>query len=66
MKFGLLFQLQDPPNGDNLPRLYDEIFAEAELAERVGFSAFFVPKHHHLEGKRTTLQHPPSLRKPMA
>lgn len=25
MKFGLLFPLQDPPNGDHIPRLYDEV-----------------------------------------
>lgn len=48
MKFGLLFVLQDPPNGENLPRLYDEVFAQAELAERVGFEAFFVPEHHQM------------------
>ena len=48
MKFGLLFQLQDPPHGDNLPRLYDEVFAQAELAERMGFEAFFVPEHHQM------------------
>jgi alkanesulfonate monooxygenase SsuD/methylene tetrahydromethanopterin reductase-like flavin-dependent oxidoreductase (luciferase family) len=48
MQFGLLFQLQDPPHGDNLPRLYDEVFEEAELAERVGFEAFFVPEHHQM------------------
>jgi hypothetical protein len=34
MKFGLLFLLQDPPNGEHIPRLYDEVFEQAELAER--------------------------------
>ena len=46
MKFGLLFPLQDPPHAENLPRLYDEVFEQAELAEQVGFEAFFVPEHH--------------------
>jgi len=48
MKFGLLFLLQDPPRGENLPRLYDEVFEQAELAEHLGFDAFFVPEHHQL------------------
>jgi alkanesulfonate monooxygenase SsuD/methylene tetrahydromethanopterin reductase-like flavin-dependent oxidoreductase (luciferase family) len=48
MKFGLLFLLQDPPHGDNLPRLYDEVFEQAELAEHLGFAAFFVPEHHQM------------------
>ena len=48
MKFGLFFLLQDPPNGENLPRLYDEVFEQAELAEKLGFDAFFVPEHHQM------------------
>ncbi|MGE0822239.1 MAG: LLM class flavin-dependent oxidoreductase [Candidatus Binatia bacterium] len=48
MKFGLHFLLQDPPNGENLPRIYDEVFEQAELAERLGFDAFFVPEHHQM------------------
>ena len=48
MKFGLLFHAQDPPNGANISRLYDEIFEQAELAERLGFDAFFVPEHHQM------------------
>ncbi len=48
MKFALLFLLQDPPNGDHVPRLYDEVFEQAELAEQVGFEAFFVPEHHQM------------------
>ena len=48
MKFGLLFLLQDPPNGEHIPRLYDEVFEQAELAERLGFDAFFVPEHHQM------------------
>lgn len=48
MKFGLLFPLQDPPNGDHIPQLYDEVFAQAELAEQLGFDAFFLPEHHQM------------------
>jgi alkanesulfonate monooxygenase SsuD/methylene tetrahydromethanopterin reductase-like flavin-dependent oxidoreductase (luciferase family) len=48
MKFGLHFLLQDPPHGENLPRLNDGVFEQAELAERLGFDAFFVPEHHQM------------------
>lgn len=48
MKFGLLFLLQDPPNAAHIPRLYDEVFAQAALAEEVGFDAFFLPEHHQM------------------
>src|SRR5262245_35015227 len=48
MKFGILLPLQDPPNGDNLPRLYDEVFEQAEFAEQLGFDAFFIPEHHQM------------------
>src|SRR5260221_2051872 len=48
MKFGLLFHLQDPPNGDHIARLYDEVFAQAQFAEQMGFEAFFVPEHHQM------------------
>jgi hypothetical protein len=43
MKFGLLFHLQDPPNGDHIARLYDEVFAQAQFAEQLGFEAFSYP-----------------------
>jgi probable F420-dependent oxidoreductase len=46
VKFGMLVNTQDPPDGRNLPRLYDEILREAELAEQVGFDSVFVPEHH--------------------
>jgi alkanesulfonate monooxygenase SsuD/methylene tetrahydromethanopterin reductase-like flavin-dependent oxidoreductase (luciferase family) len=48
MKFGLLFTLQDPPHGENIPQLYDEVFEQAEFAEQMGFAAFFVPEHHQM------------------
>ncbi|RMG51076.1 MAG: LLM class flavin-dependent oxidoreductase [Acidobacteria bacterium] len=46
MKFGLLVNTQDPPDGARIPQLYDEIFEEAKLAEAVGFDGLFVPEHH--------------------
>lgn len=46
MKFGILINTQDPPDGRNIQSLYQEIFQEAELAEDVGFDSVFVPEHH--------------------
>lgn len=46
MKFGMLVNTQDPPDAKNMPRLYQEILREAELAESVGFDSVFVPEHH--------------------
>jgi probable F420-dependent oxidoreductase len=46
MKFGMLVNTQDPPDGARIAALYDEILEEAELAEAVGFDAVFVPEHH--------------------
>ncbi len=48
MKFGLLLLLQDPPNGERIAALYDEVFEAAEAAERVGFDGLFVPEHHQM------------------
>ena len=48
MKFGLIFTLQDPPHGEHLPRLYDEVFAQAALAEEAGFELFLLPEHHQM------------------
>ncbi len=48
MKFGLIFTLQDPPHGEHLSRLYDEVFAQAALAEEAGFELFLVPEHHQM------------------
>jgi probable F420-dependent oxidoreductase len=42
----MLVNTQDPPDGRNIPRLYPEIFQEAELAEELGFDSLFVPEHH--------------------
>lgn len=46
MKFGMLVNTQDPPDGRNIAGLYEEVLREAELAEAVGFDAVFVPEHH--------------------
>ena len=48
MKFGLIFTLQDPPHGEHLSRLYDEVFTQAALAEEAGFELFLVPEHHQM------------------
>jgi alkanesulfonate monooxygenase SsuD/methylene tetrahydromethanopterin reductase-like flavin-dependent oxidoreductase (luciferase family) len=41
-----LFNTQAPPDGAGIPRLYQEIFREAEVAEEVGFDSVFLPEHH--------------------
>jgi probable F420-dependent oxidoreductase len=46
VKFGMLVNTQDPPDGKNIPQLYKEILREAELAEEFGFDSVFVPEHH--------------------
>lgn len=46
MKFGMLVNTQCPPDGSGMPRLYDEVLAEAELADEVGFNLLTVPEHH--------------------
>jgi probable F420-dependent oxidoreductase len=46
VKFGMLVNTQDPPDGRHIPRLYQEILEEAELAESLGFDSVFVPEHH--------------------
>lgn len=40
---------QDPPNGDNIGRVIQEIFEQAELCEQVGFDGFFFTEHHQQE-----------------
>ena len=46
MKFGMLVNTQAPPDGSRIPELYQEILAEAVLAEAVGFESVLVPEHH--------------------
>jgi hypothetical protein len=38
----MLVNTQDPPDGSNIPRRYEEILKETELAEAVGFDSVFV------------------------
>ena len=46
MKFGMVLNTQAPPDGRCIPQLYEEILAEAELADAVGFDGIYVPEHH--------------------
>lgn len=49
--FGLYAAIGDPPCGERLPQCIDEVCAEAQLAERVGFEAILVGEHHqHRDG----------------
>ena len=40
---------QDPPKGENVARMIDEIVEQAELCEQVGFDGFFFTEHHQQE-----------------
>ncbi|MBI2802988.1 MAG: LLM class flavin-dependent oxidoreductase [Gammaproteobacteria bacterium] len=40
---------QDPPKGEHVARMIDEIVEQAELCERVGFDGFFFTEHHQQE-----------------
>jgi alkanesulfonate monooxygenase SsuD/methylene tetrahydromethanopterin reductase-like flavin-dependent oxidoreductase (luciferase family) len=46
-----IFSVQDhyPTRSRTLPQLYDQIIAQAELAERLGYDTFFVAEHHFHE-----------------
>jgi alkanesulfonate monooxygenase SsuD/methylene tetrahydromethanopterin reductase-like flavin-dependent oxidoreductase (luciferase family) len=59
MKFGMLVNTQDPPDGKNIAQLYQEVLREAELAEQVGFDSVFVPEHHMIPDGY--LSSPPTL-----
>lgn len=47
MRFGIVLNTQDPPRGENVARIYDEAFREAEAAEKAGFELVVVGEHHH-------------------
>ncbi|MCS6805222.1 MAG: LLM class flavin-dependent oxidoreductase [Acidobacteriota bacterium] len=47
MRFGIVLNTQDPPRGDDIARIYDEAFREAEAAEQAGFELAVVGEHHH-------------------
>lgn len=46
-----IFSVQDhyPTRQRTLPQLYDQVIAQAELAERLGYDTFFVAEHHFHE-----------------
>jgi alkanesulfonate monooxygenase SsuD/methylene tetrahydromethanopterin reductase-like flavin-dependent oxidoreductase (luciferase family) len=49
--FGLYAAIGDPPRGERLRQCIDEVCAEAQLAEQVGFEAILVGEHHqHRDG----------------
>ncbi len=37
---------QDPPKGEHVARMIDEIIEQAEVCEQVGFDGFFFTEHH--------------------
>src|SRR5947207_13031063 len=46
MKFGLYSSIAAPPAGEHIERAIDEVIAEAQLAESVGFDSCFLGEHH--------------------
>jgi probable F420-dependent oxidoreductase len=46
MKFGLYSSIANPPRGEHLERAIDEVIAESQLAESVGFDSCFFGEHH--------------------
>jgi probable F420-dependent oxidoreductase len=49
--FGLYAAIGDPPRGERLQQCIDDVCAEAQLAEKVGFDAILVGEHHqHRDG----------------
>jgi probable F420-dependent oxidoreductase len=49
--FGLYAAIGGPPRGERLQQCIDEVCAEAQLAEQVGFDAILVGEHHqHRDG----------------
>lgn len=49
MRVGYFPCTQDPPHGDNVAGLIDEIIEQAKLCENVGFDGFFFTEHHQQE-----------------
>ena len=43
---GYLPCTQDPPDGKNMARVMDEVFAEAAAAEAAGWDRCFITEHH--------------------
>ena len=46
MKFGIYSSIANPPRGENLDRCVEEVIAEAQLAEEMGFDSCFFGEHH--------------------
>jgi probable F420-dependent oxidoreductase len=46
VKFGLYASIANPPRGEHLERSIDEVIAEAQLAESLGFDSCFFGEHH--------------------
>lgn len=46
IQFGIFPITEDWPDGGDMARVYDEIVAEAKLAESVGFDSCLVTEHH--------------------
>ena len=46
MKFGIYSSIADPPAGEHLDRVVDEVIEEALLAEESGFDSCFFGEHH--------------------
>lgn len=46
MKFGICPITEDYPDGADMVRVYNEIVAEAQMAESVGFDSCLVTEHH--------------------
>jgi alkanesulfonate monooxygenase SsuD/methylene tetrahydromethanopterin reductase-like flavin-dependent oxidoreductase (luciferase family) len=46
MRFGVVLNTQDPPRGENIARVYEQAFREAEAAEKHGFELAVVGEHH--------------------
>jgi alkanesulfonate monooxygenase SsuD/methylene tetrahydromethanopterin reductase-like flavin-dependent oxidoreductase (luciferase family) len=45
IQFGVMANTHPAPGAD-LTRMVDEVIAEAQQAERVGFDSFFLTEHH--------------------
>jgi len=46
IKFGIFPCTEDYPDGKEMVRVYDEIVAEAQMAESVGFDSCMITEHH--------------------
>jgi len=49
MKIGYMPCTQDPPHGENVASVVEEIVAEAQAIENAGFDGCFMPEHHQQE-----------------